>query len=182
MAIESWKIRSRKLRNEGSHRTLDDVVFELPNGRVETFSLFHMAKKCVCVLALTTDNHIVLARQYRPGPGKVLDELPGGCVEADEELEDAVKRELLEETGYACQDLQYLGCPFEGPYSTVERHAFLATGCFKQGSQKLDDDEFIEVVLKPIPEFIQQIAAGQNADLEVAWMGMFRAGILTIRP
>lgn len=178
MAIESWKILSRKLRDNSPRRTMEDVVFELPNGRVESFPLFHHVRKCVVVVAITSDQKIILARQYRPGPGRVLDELPGGCVEDNEDFEVAIRRELLEETGFACQNLEYLGCPFESPYSTVERHAFLATGCFEQAKQSLDEDEFIEVVLKSVPDFIQQVAAGQSTDLEIAWMGLFRAGIL----
>ena len=52
------------------------------------------------VFALTTSNQVILARQFRPGPNAVLDELPGGAIEGGETPEQAGERELLEETGY----------------------------------------------------------------------------------
>lgn len=179
MPISPWISVSRQVRNEGAHRQLVDVVFELPDGRHETFSLYYMGRT-VAVLAMTDDKKIILARQFRPGPGVVLDELPGGGIDDDETPEDAVRRELLEETGYVCRKLENLGRPYECGYSTVERHAFLATGCYLKAEQRLDQNEFIQVVTKSYAEFMEQIVSGQCTDLEIAWMGLFRAGIVGV--
>lgn len=178
--VKTWKELARQSRDK-HRRTIQEVDFQLPDGRVESYSLFHSDKKSVCVLPLTDDGRVVLARQFRPGPGVVLDELPGGGVDDDETVETAIRRELLEETGYTCKDLVYLGRPYECGYSTVERHAFLATGCHYVHVQKLDQNEDIEVIVKPITEFVKQIMAGQCTDLEVAWMGLYQAGIIGIK-
>lgn len=53
------------------------------------------------MLALTTDRGVVLVRQYRPGPDRVLDELPDGGIEPGEAPEEAAAWELREESGYS---------------------------------------------------------------------------------
>ena len=54
----------------------------------------------VAILALTDDHQVVLARQFRPGPGLILDELPGGGLEPGESAASAAGRELADETGF----------------------------------------------------------------------------------
>lgn len=174
--VKPWKVIERKLNPHTKFRKIEEVLFELPDGRKETFSL-KFENPVVCVLALTQDQKIVLARQFRPGPGMILDELPGGHIDSGESPEQAVKRELLEETGYSAGKLISLGTPIDCGYSNMVRHAFLALDCAQVSSQKLDNSEFIEVVTKPLPEFYEQILKGLATDLEVAWLGLIKAGL-----
>jgi ADP-ribose pyrophosphatase len=74
--------------------------YRLPDGSEADWDLLDEGDS-VAVLALTADHTVVLARQYRPGPGRILDELPGGVIDPGESPSDAAGRELLEETGYA---------------------------------------------------------------------------------
>ncbi len=157
------------------------MLFELPDGREVTYSLNHVGK-VVCVLALTKEKQVVLARQFRPGPNRVLDELPGGGVDGEEDFEAAIRRELVEETGYVPGKLMYLGTFLEDAYSTIERHGFLALDCERSGTQKLDENEFIEVVLKSLPHFYAQLRAGDSTDAEVAWAGLLEAGLVKLEP
>ena len=55
----------------------------------------------VNVVALTQAGEVVLVRQFRPGIGRTILELPGGTTDPeDASPEAAIRRELLEETGY----------------------------------------------------------------------------------
>jgi ADP-ribose pyrophosphatase len=54
----------------------------------------------VAALALTRDGEVVLIEQHREPVGRTVLELPAGIVDPGEAPEDAVVRELLEETGY----------------------------------------------------------------------------------
>ncbi len=161
------------------YRNIEDVLYEMPDGRKLTYSLVHVGR-VVCALALTKDEKVVLARQYRPGPDRILDELPGGGVEPSETPEAAIRRELLEETGYAAGRLVSLGTPCDCAYTTVDRHAFLALDCEKVGEPTPDGSEWIEVVLKPVPEFFAQVLAGDCTDLEVGFAGLCAAGFLKL--
>ncbi|TWW08527.1 hypothetical protein E3A20_23430 [Planctomyces bekefii] len=173
--IKPWKIVDECVVRAGAYRKVRDITFELPDGRREIFTVKHEGHP-VCVLALTVDEMVILARQFRPGPNRVLDELPGGGPEPGETNVAAAARELLEETGYQAGEMLSLGFPLECAYSDVRREAFLALGCVKIGEPELDPNEFIEPVLKTIPEFVRQLALGDCTDPEVGWMGLYRLG------
>jgi len=63
----------------------------------------------VSVVARTPGGQLVLVRQYRPVVGRDTLELPSGHVDAGEAPEDAVRRELLEETGMVAGNVELLG-------------------------------------------------------------------------
>ncbi len=177
--MNPWKALKRSLHPHSPFLTIEDVLFELPDGREATYSLTHVGK-AVCLLALTRNQEVILARQFRPGPNRMLDELPGGYVDQGEAPEQTANRELLEETGYAAGSLIALGRFLEGAYSTIDIHGFLALNCELRTDQKLDANEFIEVVLKPLPEFLKQLRKGQLTDGETAWAGLAEAGIIKL--
>ncbi|WP_437959479.1 NUDIX hydrolase [Sorangium sp. So ce119] len=177
MAVVRWKALERRVIQHSPWRRIEDVTFELPDGQVRTFSL-KKEGRVVCILPISLENRVILARQYRPGPDRILDELPGGGVEPGETPEDAAARELLEETGYVAGRLLPLGRPLECAYSTIERHAFLAVECARRGAQSLDETEFIDVIEKPIEAFVAQLREGACTDPEVGWMGLHELGYL----
>ena len=179
MAIKRWNAINRSIYVHSPWRRIEDVTFELPDGSVRTFAL-KKEGRVVSVLALTPERRVVLCRQYRPGPDAVLDELPAGGLEKGETPEAAARRELLEETGYTPGRIVSLGQPLECAYSTVERHAFLALDCVRTSEQDLDETEDIEVIEKPLEEFVHQLRRGACTDPEVGWMGLFQLGVLAL--
>ena len=148
-------------------------------GSKRTYALKH-EQRTVSVLALSTSNKVILTRQYRPGPNKILDELAGGRVDANETPRQAAKRELIEETGYIPNKLISLGRVYECAYSTIARYAYVALNCEKHTTQKLDSYEYIEVCEKTIHEFVKQLNDGLCTDLEVGWMGLFKIGAIQL--
>lgn len=102
----------------------------------------------VTALAVTEEGKVLMVRQYRHALGEVGIELPGGCVDdSDENFEDAIRRELLEETGYAFESTHYLGQISANPSTNSNlMHMFVATGGRKIDEQSLDENEEIEVV------------------------------------
>lgn len=175
--IKEWKVKDRKIYKHSPYRSIEDVTFEMPSGEERVFSL-KKEGSVVAVLAIDENNKVILAKQYRPGPDMILDELPGGGVHKDENPLDAMKRELKEETGYESDHWIELGSPLECAYSTIKRCAFLATSCKKTSDLQLDETEYIEVVLKSLDDFLVQLKQGQCTDPEVGWMGLLKLGFL----
>ncbi|MER7671344.1 NUDIX hydrolase [Kitasatospora sp. NPDC096128] len=152
-------------------RAVDQVDFEMPDGRKEQFYL-KRERPAGAVLALTPDQQVILARQYRPGPNQVLYELPGGYIEPGEQPAAAIARELLEETGYQ-GTITEAGSYWLDAYSTVHRHAFLATDCIRVAEPQPERTEFIDVVTLPLAEFRERVLRrGAMTDTAAAYLAL----------
>lgn len=104
----------------------------------------------VNVVALTADGQLVLVEQWRHGTGEVTLEVPGGMVDPGEALDVAIRRELLEETGYAAEQFTVIGCVEPNPAIQSNRcTTFLATGCRRVQDTSFDTTE--DCVLRLVP-------------------------------
>lgn len=168
MAIGWTKVREEPLR--AGFRALVRRTFRLPDGAVADFDI-KQEGPCVCALALTAHNTVILARQFRPGPEMILAELPGGAVDAGETPEDAVRRELVEETGYTGH-IQHVGSAFDCAYSTRVKHSFVATNCRKVSEPQHGEHEFVEVIEMGLEEFRAHLRSGRLTDVEAGYLGL----------
>jgi ADP-ribose pyrophosphatase len=105
-------------------------------------------------LALTEDEKVVLVKQYRHALGEVCIEIPGGCVDdTDPTLDEAIQREMLEETGYKFDTVTYLGRTSPNPSTNQNlMHMYLLQGGKLVQEQELDHNEDIEVMLVSLAE------------------------------
>lgn len=142
----------------------------MPDGREEVFDIRNEGPS-VSILALTPDQQVIIAKQYRPGPGKMVFDLPCGGIDGDETPLQAAERELLEETGYA-GELREIGTCLEDSYSTKIRHNFVALNCKQVSAPKPDKNEFIESVLLSLPEFRILLRQGELTVVETGYMGL----------
>lgn len=149
-----WKILSSEyLFNDLWFKVRKDKC-ETPDGKIIDPYYVYEFPTWVTALALTDEGTVVMVKQYRHAIEEICLEIPGGCVDdTDRNLEEAIARELLEETGYSFQHFQYLGKI--SPNSSTNSnwmHMYLATGGRKTHSQKLDHNENIDVELYTIDE------------------------------
>ncbi len=149
----------------------------LPDGRHTVWDVL-TGRPSVSVLAITVAGDVVLARQFRPGPDLVLDELPGGIVDQGEDVLAAARRELQEETGWAAEDVELVASTWLAGFSTIERFAVLARGCRHVGPPTPGAEEFLEPVVRSMPVFLAQVRAGQLTDVDAALLCLDRLGAL----
>ena len=114
-------------------------------------------------VALTSDDQVVLVKQYRHAIGQTIIELPGGCIDdGDTAIEAGIRRELLEETGYAFDEAVYLGKTSPNPSTNANfLHMYLLKGGNKVQQQQLDANEDIQVLLLPLHELMSMLETKQ---------------------
>ncbi|MBS1564048.1 MAG: NUDIX hydrolase [Bacteroidetes bacterium] len=135
-------------------------------------------------LALTEDGQVILVRQYRHPVGEVMYETPGGFVDAGEDAETGMKRELMEETGYAFSKVEWLGRMAANP-ALLNNYTdlYLATGGKKVAAQHLDDNEQIDIVLLSMEELLELLRRNeikQALHLSCIHYALLKLGVMTI--
>lgn len=117
----------------------------------------------VAVLPLLDDGRVVLVRQFRKAAERELLEVPAGGIDEGETPEDAVRREMVEETGYRVGSLKWLSSFYTSPGFTTERmHLFEARGL--QPGEATEETDQIEVVLMTPEEALERVESDDVAD------------------
>lgn len=166
MSVQPWKRIAPTVVSKIGYRTVVVKHFELPSGLMVDRSIMNEdGWQAACAIVLTTDNRVVVARQFRPGPEKIFDELPGGIVDANETPEACVLREVQEETGYQAGKVEYLGASYYDAYVNGDRHYFLLTDCTpsSEGASPTPDED-IEVHTISVTKLLTNAKTGQMTD------------------
>lgn len=159
----TWK-KLHETRTKVGYRTIVNKFFEMPDGKEAEFNVIDHPG-AAGVFALTKDKQVIIARQYRPGQERVLDELPGGIIDPHESPHTTAERELIEETGYKASEMTYLAAIPRDGYMNGTWHYYLALDCEEvAGNFHNDEYEFIEVVTLPLKKVYRNIYEGKMGD------------------
>lgn len=121
----------------------------------------------ISVVAVTDQNELVFVEQFRPAVGCRTVELVAGLAgdEGPESMEEAARRELLEEAGYDAPFLELLMVgPSAGGISTSRVHFYLARGAEKANAGGGVEGENITVHVVPVAEAHGWIQAQSRRD------------------
>jgi len=116
----------------------------------------------VNIVPLTSEDEVVMVKQYRHGLREITLETPGGMVDPGETPQAAALRELLEETGYRAQDVCELRSVNPNPALFGNRlHTFVARGCEHVADVKNDEREETVVELVPRRKLRDMVMEGK---------------------
>jgi len=128
------------------------------------------------VVALTPDGRIVLVEEYRHAGGAVERGLPAGTVEPGEDVKTAMRRELMEETGYSAATWIDLGAMWTNPALNTNRATtFLALDAMPGGDRNLDPGETIAVLTQPAGLVFDEAMTGTGIRHAIQLAGLFLA-------
>lgn len=148
-----WEKLSSKYLVKEQWATLRVDTCKMPNGTLIDDYYVLEYPGWVNAVALTEENEVILIKQYRHAAEKVILELPGGCIDPGESAEEAIKRELLEETGYQFSSIEQICTLYANPSTSGNiTTSFIAKGGKKIQEQHLDGREEIEVLKVSLDE------------------------------
>ena len=154
MSKLKWeKLSSRYLVKE-KWATLRVDTCRMPDGTLIDDYYVLEYPNWVTGIAVTEDSEVLLIRRYRHAAEEVILEVPGGCIDPGETPEQAIVREMLEETGYAFESVEPISTVYANPSTAANKtFGFLLQGGKKVQEQHLDGREEIEVLKVSMQEF-----------------------------
>jgi len=166
-------LSSRKVFEGRALKLRVDSV-KLPNGRKTTREIVEH-ENCVAIVALDDADNILLVKQFRKPVEKELLEIPAGGIDPGESPEDAVRREMREETGFLPQKVEKMGGFYSSPgFCTEYLYLYLATDLVSSPLQA-EDSENISLVRVPLAEILGLIASDAIVDAKsIAGLLVFR--------
>ncbi len=157
------KTVNSKLIYDGFIKLYEDEIL-LENGVKHKFSLIKQ-KQAASVIPVTKDQKVILVKQFRAGIGQYTLEIPAGILDENETHEQCAKRELLEETGYSSENIEFF-CEYSPAAGITDEilKMYIAKDVIKVDKLNLDDTEVITVHEFTLKQALEMINEGLIID------------------
>lgn len=180
--MEKWKVLDSSYILQRPWATIRVDKLKMPNGQVKEEYYVLEYPNWVNMVGITRENKLVMVRQYRHGAAEILLELPAGVIEPGELPEEAAKRELLEETGYSFDSIEYICELYPNPATSANiTYTYLLKGGHKTQEQALDPSEDIDVEVLEIDQVKQMLfdnKIGQSLHSSALFYTFKKLGVL----
>lgn len=161
---EEFKRIKRELVAKGHIIDYYHDTMQIPNGNVAVWD-FIKHNGAAAMVAVRDDGKLLMVRQYRNALERETLEIPaGGLNGSDEPTDLAATRELEEETGYCCEDPEFLMSIRTTVAFCDEKIDIYVARNLIPGRQHLDEDEFINVEAYSVEELVEMIYEGKLQD------------------
>ena len=161
--IKTEKLISSKQIYHGTTITLSQDKVEFPDGQKAIREVVKHSD-VVAMVAIDSQDNVLLVKQFRYSAGKSLLEIPAGGIEPGEQPLSAVRRELQEEIGYMPGNIISLGSFYAVPgYGTQCYHCYLTSDLIPS-QLTADDTESIEIVKIPLTQLERHVTSGEIGD------------------
>jgi ADP-ribose pyrophosphatase len=157
---------------ENAKKVYKGVVFdvyeweqELYDGRKVKFEKLKRPDTAV-VFPVIDGGSIILVEEEQPGQKLSLG-APGGRIDEGEDVVEAAKRELLEETGYLAESLILWDAKQITSKIDWVMYTFIAKGLKKVSDINLDGGEKIKLKVVTFDEFIKLVIDGDLAEKQI---------------
>ncbi len=140
--------------------TIKDVELEFEHTEKKTFQILEKQDN-VIIIPITSDNQLILIREYFTALEEYQLDLPGGRIDPEYDDKTTANKELQEETGFKANKLDKLAVFSMSPgYLTQKAHIFLARD-LSESKLEGDEEEKLEVIKYPFDKFEELIDQGK---------------------
>ena len=145
--MDKWKTIKSEYIHKSPFGNIRKDECELPNGIVIDDYYVNEYSDWVNAVVITKENEIVLVEQYRYAGDDFYLEVPAGRREENETYEEAIIREVREETGFISERKPILLGEFMVNPATQNNKVitFLLLDAIKEFEQDLDDTEMLTI-------------------------------------
>ena len=177
-------VKKEKILYEG-HGVLKEISFVQPietgEQKEQTRVLFNHGNAVTALLYNPEKKTVLLIHQFRlatfvnGNPDGFLLETCAGLLEEDESPNDAMIREIREETGYEVENLQKIGEAYSSPGAYTELiHYYIASYRDEQkvgsGGGLAEEGEHLKIVELPFAKAFAQAANGEIKDAKTLFL------------
>lgn len=161
--MDKWKTLKSEYIHKSPFGNIRKDECELPNGIVIDDYYVNEYSDWVNAVVITKEYEIVLVEQYRYAGNEFYLEVPAGKIEENETYEEAIIREVQEETGFISESKPVLLGEFMVNPATQTNKVitFLLLDAFKEFEQDLDDTEILTIKLLNFNEMDRLIKSKQ---------------------
>ncbi len=164
ISMEEIKRLGRELKYKGVLVNIYADTMELPDGKTVQWDFIHH-DGAAAVVPVQDDGRILMVRQYRNALDRATLEIPAGKVDqAGESKKECARRELEEETGYRCENLEYLISLNTTVALCDELIEIYVAPNLIPSRQHLDADEYVDVEAWELDDLCRMIYAGELRD------------------
>lgn len=164
-----YKIQKRNIIKSERFDIIEDTISK--DGKLAPYSYVTIGTG-ISIIPFIDDQHVLVLKEYRHPITSWQYEFPSGGIDKGEKPVDAAKRELLEETGYGTQNIQYLGFTYPSFGSTNEKIHLFASKVKKVSAPHREILEEINpeiITIENLEEMIKNNQFAHGAG-EVAWL------------
>ena len=162
MEKPDWRVASSSYVIETPFLRMRKDDVKVPSQEGLTSFFVRESRGFAIVFAVTSENEVLLVRQYRYGIDGYTLELPAGTLDGDEAPIECAKRELREETGFTATHWEHvLDVAAEPVRSTSIMHVFVALGAQRTDAQSLDPFEILTAETMPVERVREALRNGE---------------------
>ena len=163
-AIKLPERLSRTTIYESDYVSLYTDRVKLPSGQIiEKYHQIHYPREGVSIVIFNDKDEILMIREMRYSAGRLEWEIPAGGVEKGEAIEDAARREVMEETGCTVKDLKFLCSQTPSNAMTDQVMHVFGARVESEGTIK-DVDEVADKVWMPVSEVKELLKNNETKD------------------